>query len=149
MTIFQCVVAGCHGFHRTMKRTATHTHRVRFHRAPTYNCDQCKKTFTEKSSLVKHTGSHRHSPCKMCSVPLNPNGMRRHIKSRHANNLRGRFTVKLCFSCLEVNCDGGCQRRESRRSRNEILRISFERAQNQLGIELKDMSADIFALLLE
>lgn len=142
-TISQCVVAGCHGFHWTLKRTATHTHRVRYHLAPKYTCDQCQKTFPEKSSLEKHQGSHRHAGCKMCCVTLNPHNMRRHIKTCHANIVKGRFTVKLCLSCLEVGCDGDCQRRESRRSKNEILRISFEHAEQYLGIELTDKKAGI------
>ena len=141
--IFQCVVAGCRGFHRSLRKTATHTHRVRYHQAPKFQCDLCEKSFPEESWLQKHKGSHRHCPCPMCGVPLNPNGLRRHIRSRHANSLRGAFTLNLCLSCLEVDCDGECHGRENRRSRNEILRIAFEQAVRHLGIRLTDLKADI------
>ena len=141
--IFQCVVAACRGYNRSLRKTATHTHRVRYHMPPKYHCDTCQKVFSEKSSLEKHKGSHRHTPCMMCGVTLNPHNMRRHIKLCHANILKGCFTLNLCLLCLDVDCDGDCQRREHRRSRNEILRISFEKAVIHLGIRLTDLKADI------
>ena len=116
----------CKLYSSTMKKTSTSTHRQRYHLPPAFECQDCKKTFSENSSLTRHLLSHTHTPCLMCNKNLNQTNIRRHIKKVHNNLLSGTFKVSLCLLCLEAECAGACNgsRGPKRLRLSEFVQIS-------------------------
>ena len=126
-----------------MKKTSTSTHRQRYHLPPAFECPECKRTFSENSSLKKHLLSHTHSPCVMCNKQLNQTNIRRHIKNVHSNLLSGTFKVSLCLLCLDAECAGACRGRELRRGKTFVLESAAENALKYLGVSLSQKSLKV------
>ena len=127
----------------TMKKTSTSTHRQRYHLPPAFECQDCKKTFSENTSLTRHLLSHTHSPCLMCNKTLNQTNIRRHIKKVHNNLLSGIFKVSLCLLCLDAECAGACNGREFRRGKTFVLESATKNALQYLGVSLSQKSLKV------